>query len=156
MLSLHIITVGRDKETWISDAAAHYKKLLSRHARLEQTFLPEEKYGKTSDIKKALEREAASIKSRLKGGLTIALDITGERPHTRDFASKLIDWQNRGNSLLEFIIGGPYGLDEDFKNKCNYRLSLSPMTMSHQIVRLVLVEQLYRTLNLNAGGNYHK
>jgi len=156
MLSLHIISIGRNKDRWISDGSDHFIKLLSRYARTEQTFLPEEKYGKATDIKKALKRESQTIETRLKGGFTIALDISGEKPHTRDFAIRLTDWQNRGNSLLEFIIGGPYGLDEDFKNKCAYRLSLSPLTLSHQIVRLVLLEQLYRALNLNAGGSYHK
>ena len=64
--------------------------------------------------------------------------------------------QNRGQSRFEFVIGGPYGVDDALKQRADLVLSLSPLTMSHQIVRGVLLEQLYRVLDLNAGGRYHK
>ena len=64
--------------------------------------------------------------------------------------------QNKGVSTFEFVIGGPYGLYQSIKDKADLLLSLSPLTMSHQIVRGVLLEQLYRVFNLNAGGSYHK
>jgi 23S rRNA (pseudouridine1915-N3)-methyltransferase len=156
MLTIHIITVGSDKDTWISDQIEHYRKLIGKYARLEFSVVPEGKYGKSSDIKKALETEAKSINARIKGGYVVVLDLDGKSSVTRDFADKIARLQVEGNSCLEFVIGGPHGIDESIKEKADLKLRLSPMTMSHQIVRLVLLEQLYRVLNLNAGGSYHK
>lgn len=127
---------------------------------LEITVIPEERYGKGCDISKALTTEAKSIESRLKGGYLYILDSEGKSYDTKAFAAELIRQQNSGISRLEFVIGGPYGLDQSFKDKKKESrasaLSLSAMTMSHQIIRLVLLEQLYRALNINAGGSYHK
>ncbi len=159
MLSIHIITVGRDKDKWITDQINHFQKLISKYARLELTSVPESKYGSSVDIKKAKSVEAKSIKSRLKGGqgsLVIALDVKGKEFGTKALANYLIKLQNDGKSTLEFVIGGPHGLDKQFIESTDLQMSLSPLTMSHQIIRLVLLEQLYRVLNINAGGSYHK
>lgn len=156
MLSIHIITVGKDKDVWVSDQIGHFQKLISRYARLDLTNVPENKYGPSVDIKKATEAEAKNIKPRLKGGFVVALDVEGKAFNTRAFADYLIKLQNGGHSTLEFVIGGPHGLDEQFKKSADLQMSLSPLTMSHQIIRLVLMAQLYRVLNINAGGRYHK
>jgi len=165
MLSIHIIVVGRDKEQWVTDQIEHYGKLLRKYARLELTVVPESGYSKSADINRARVDEANAIRSRLKGGFIIALDAEGRMFSTEEFAKKIARLQVEGNSLLEFIIGGPHGLDDSLKKASDKSgrspaadlvLSLSPLTMSHQIVRMVLLEQLYRVLNLNAGGSYHK
>ena len=105
---------------------------------------------------KLLSREARKIESKLKGGYLIILDTNGRDFDTRSFAKEIQRLENRGTSIFEFVIGGPYGLDKSFKQKADLLLSLSPLTMSHQIVRGVLLEQLYRIFNINAGGSYHK
>ena len=165
MLSIHIITVGRDKERWVTDQIEHYRKFLRKYAQVELTTVPEVKYTRATDIDRARANEADAIRSRLKGGYVIALDAGGKSLSTEEFADDLSRLQVEGHSLIEFIIGGPYGLHDSLKaakKKSNEGsspdlvLSLSPLTMSHQIVRLVLLEQLYRALNLNAGGGYHK
>jgi 23S rRNA (pseudouridine1915-N3)-methyltransferase len=165
MLSIRIITVGHDKERWVTDQIEHYRKLLGRYAKLEMDTVPEGRYGRSADIHRAIAAEADAIRSRLKGDYVIALDGEGRMMSTQDFAQKLSRLQVDGHSLLEFIIGGPYGLHESLRRAPekpgkgavpDLILSLSPLTMSHQIVRLVLLEQLYRALNLNAGGSYHK
>lgn len=156
MVAIHIITVGRDKKRWVTEQIEHYRKLLSKYARLEITSVPEDKYGSSADIPKSLAREAKITKSRLKGGYLVALDIEGRLFGTEAFAGELRQLQAGGVSRFDFIIGGPYGLDDSLKNKADLRLSLSPLTMSHQIVRLVLLEQLYRVFNINAEGSYHK
>ncbi len=154
MLSIHVITVGRDKDRWVTDQIEHYTKLLSRYARIELISVPETKYGKNTDLNRARADEAAAIRNRLTGGFVVALEVEGKQYDTTLFASWLADLQTRGHSLLEFVIGGPHGLDPAFVS--DRKISLSPLTMSHQIVRLVLLEQLYRVLNLNTGGSYHK
>ena len=160
MLSIHVITVGRDKSSWISDQIEHFRKLISKYAQLEITTVSEEHYGKGRDISRAMAAEARGIESRLKGGFLYILDTNGKSYDTPDFAAELARLQTRGISRLEFVIGGPYGLDKAFKEKSHGHnanlLRLSTLTMSHQIVRLVLMEQLSRVLNLNAGGGYHK
>ncbi len=165
MLNIHIIAVGRDKERWVTDQIDHYRRLLRKYAKVELTTVPEAKYGRTTDLNQARKTEADAIRSRLKGGYVIPLDIGGKSYTTEEFARKLSRLQVDGNSLLEFIIGGPHGLDDSLRKTSGKSgptpspdliLSLSPFTMSHQIIRLVLMEQLYRALNLNAGGSYHK
>jgi 23S rRNA (pseudouridine1915-N3)-methyltransferase len=165
MLSIHVITVGRDKERWVTEQIEHYRKLLRKYAKIELTTVPEAKYTKPTDLDRARAGEAEAIRSRLKGGYVIALDLGGKSFSTEEFAQKLAHLQVDGRSLIEFIIGGPHGLHDSLKKvekkshqglSPDFVLSLSPLTMSHQIVRLVLLEQLYRALNLNAGGSYHK
>jgi len=160
MLNIHIITVGKDKDRWITDQINHFSKLISKYARMELTTIPESKYGKNTDIEKALASEAEAIKAKLKGGYLFILDITGKKYSTESLAAEFQKLQVQGHSLLEFVIGGPYGLSsalKSIKQKPGFcPLSLSPLTMSHQITRLVLLEQLYRVLNLNSGGSYHK
>lgn len=156
MPSIRIIAVGRDKEKWVTDQIDHYRKLIGKYASLEIVFVADQNYRKAATIKKALQTEAASITARLKGNYLIVLDESGVRLDTLKFARK---WENllvSGHSNIEIVIGGPYGLDETFKSGADLLLSLSPLTMSHRVARLVLLEQLYRILNLNAGGKYHK
>ena len=158
MLSIRIIAVGRNKEKWVTDQVDHYRKLIGKYASLEIVYVADQNYRNAANIKKALQTEAASIRAKLKGGggYLIVLDGNGVRLDTLKFAEK---WKNllvSGHSNIEIVIGGPYGLDETFKSGADLLLSLSPLTMSHRVARLVLLEQLYRILNLNAGGKYHK
>ena len=156
MLSLRLIVVGKDKDSWVSEQAAHYTKLLKKYARLEIVVIPEARYTKTTDITRAKKTEGEAILARLAGGSVISLDVKGQRFSTEAFAAHLVKLQNRSISAIDFIIGGPFGLDEAVLAKSDLRLSLSDLTLSHQIARLVVLEQLYRALNLNSGGSYHK
>jgi 23S rRNA (pseudouridine1915-N3)-methyltransferase len=156
VLTIHIITVGKDKDTWVTDQIDHYRTLLRKYARVELTAVAETKYAKNADITRLVETEAERVVARLKGGYVIALDVDGASFDTLHLATELQRLQTRGRSLLEFVIGGPYGLAPSLKKQADLRLSLSPLTMSHQIARVVLLEQLYRALDINAGGRYHK
>lgn len=156
MLTLHIITVGKDKDAWITDQVDHYRTLLKKYARVEMTVVPEATYAKGADLARVLAAEAERIIARLKGGYLVALDVGGKSFDTPRLAAELQRLQTHGRSLLEFVIGGPYGLAPELKTRADVLISLSPLTMSHQVVRVVLLEQLYRVLNINAGGHYHK
>jgi 23S rRNA (pseudouridine1915-N3)-methyltransferase len=156
MLTLHIITVGKDKDSWVSEQIAHYCTQLKKYARVEISTVAEAKYTKNTDLHKALAAEANAIEEKLRGGYLVVLDVTGKTFSTEALAGELTRLQVSGVSTIEWVIGGPFGLDERLKKKADLRFSLSPLTMSHQIVRLVLLEQLFRVLNLNAGGSYHK
>ncbi len=161
MLTIHIITVGKDKDPWVSDQVDHFSKLIGKYAKIEWTIVPEARYGKKVDIARAMADEADAIRSRLRGGYLFLLDVTGHYFSTEELARKLEQLQVDGHSLVEFVVGGPYGLSPSLKadvkkSDSGLLASLSPLTMSHQITRLVLMEQLYRVLNINAGGSYHK
>jgi len=159
MLKLHIIVVGRDKESWVAEQTNHYRKILRRYARLDMTVIPEARYTQKGDKNRAIESEAESIERHLKGGYLFALDTKGRAYTTYEFADRIENLKNDGKTSIEFVIGGPFGLSEAFKKSAQANgemISLSPLTMSHQIVRLVLLEQLFRVLNLKAGGSYHK
>jgi 23S rRNA (pseudouridine1915-N3)-methyltransferase len=156
MLKIHIITVGKDKHDWVNDAVNHYTKLIKKYARLEISAVAEEKYMPSTDISKAKITEGERIQSRLKNGFTIALDLKGQVLNTNELADKISQWQNQSISTLEFLIGGPFGLSDEILHKADYILNMSSLTMSHQVIRLALLEQLYRVLNINAGGSYHK
>lgn len=156
MLTLHVITVGKDKDPWVTDQIEHYRKLLSRHARVELSSVAESKYTKNADLAKALAAEAGAIESALTGGFLLVLDAKGKSFNTETLAREIGRLQVSGVSTVECVIGGPFGLDDRIKKRANLLFSLSPLTLSHQITRVVLLEQLYRVLNLNAGGSYHK
>jgi len=156
MLTLHIITVGKDKDSWITDQIAHYRTILSRYARLEMTTVAEAKYTKNTDLKRALAGEADAIEGKLQGGFLVVLDVKGRSFSTELLAKEISRIQVSGVSTIEWVIGGPFGLHDRLKEKADLLFSLSPLTLSHQITRVVLLEQLYRVLNLNAGGSYHK
>ncbi len=155
MLKIEIIAVGKDKDPWVTDGCAHFEKLLSRHARVSWRIIPTA--GKSSlspaQIKDA---EAKQILAAIEKGFTIALADGGKAFDTHEFADALDKWLMHSQSTLRFVIGGPYGLDQKVLAKADLVVSLSPLTFSHQIVRLVLLEQLYRAFTIIRGGDYHK
>ena len=143
MLKIKIITVGKNKEAWVDDAIKHYEKLLTKFAKLSFVYIHDIKKTRAlgdDDVKKL---EASKIKKKLSPNYKVALSDKGRL------------MRNSGG-VIEIIIGGVYGLDESIIDECNDIISLSPMTMSHQLVRPVLLEQLYRGFSILSGGKYHK
>ena len=156
MIRIRLIAVGKDKDSWVRDGCAHFEKLLSRYANVFWTILPAEKAAKgltPSEIKK---REAIRIGKELNKGLHVVLADHGKSVDSHEFARRLEQWQGRSDGVINFVIGGAYGLDSSIVNESDYVLSLSPMTFSHQVVRLVLLEQLYRGFSILHNTDYHK
>lgn len=156
MIKLRLIAVGKDKDSWVSDGCAHFEKLLSRFADCSWTILPSEKGAKGMPPAEIKKREAVRIAKELKKGLYIALADSGRKLDSVKFAKQLENWQGRSSGVISFIIGGAHGLDASIVNKSDFVLSLSPMTFSHQVVRLVLLEQLYRGFSILHNTDYHK
>ncbi|MFH1686971.1 MAG: 23S rRNA (pseudouridine(1915)-N(3))-methyltransferase RlmH [bacterium] len=155
MIKIRIIAIGKDKDVWVTDACRHFQKLLGRDAEVEFKFLQAVKPGKLSpaEIKK---REGEVIVGALGKGLTIALSDGGQSLGSVQFAEILQRWQIESRGTIQFLIGGPYGLADDILSAADHILSLSPMTFSHQIVRIVLLEQLYRAYSILRGTDYHR
>ena len=140
MLNIKIICVGTLRENYLRDACKEYEKRLNAYCKLTTVEL--------KDDKKLLP--ALADKS-----YKIALCIEGKELSSPDFAALCAKAATAGQGTVSLVIGGADGLPEDVKAACDFRLSFSPMTFPHQLMRVILLEQLYRALNINSNGNYH-
>lgn len=159
-MRITLITVGKIKEAFYSEAIAEYSKRLSRYCRLEIVQVADEK---TPDQASKLEeqqikkREGERILAQVKeGSYVVALAIEGKMLDSEGLASKINQLGIGGQSHIVFIIGGSLGLSEDVLKRADYLLSFSKMTFPHQLMRVVLLEQIYRSYRIILGEPYHK
>ncbi len=145
MQKIYFVVVGKIKEAFYRDAVSEYCKRLSRFAKIEIKELAE---GAN------LETEADDILRAVKG-YTIALAVEGEKLSSEKLAKKLSSLTDAGKEIT-FIIGSSCGLSERVKKSADYLLSFSDMTFPHQLMRVILSEQVYRAFMINAGSTYHK
>lgn len=160
MMNVQIICVGKLKEKFYADAVAEYQKRLSSYCRLTILELSEEKLPQNLSqtlIDAALAKEAAAIRQKLPPrARVVALCIEGQLLSSQELAKRLRTWEIGPSNQLCFLIGGSYGLDESLKVQAHVRLSMSPMTFPHHLARVMLLEQVYRAFQINAGSPYHK
>ena len=160
MQKVTILCVGKLKEKFYMDAAAEYVKRLSRFCKLELVELPEERLPEApspAQIEAALLKEAAAIRAKLPSGAAlIALCVEGEPRSSEALARQMATWASQGVGHLVFLIGGSFGLHPSIKGAANLRLSMSPMTFPHHLARVMVLEQIYRAYQINAGTKYHK
>ena len=160
MFSVEIICVGKLKERFYMDAAAEYQKRLSPFCKLRVIELQEERLPQNLSqalINAALKKEAEAIRSKLPPtARTVALCIEGQLLSSQELAGRLRSWETGPAKHLVFLIGSSYGLDEELKSQAWIRLSMSPMTFPHHLARVMLLEQVYRAFQINAGSPYHK
>ena len=160
MQKVTVLCVGKLKEKFYMDAAAEYAKRLSRYCKLELVELPEERLPEDpspAQIEAALLKEAAAIRAKLPAGAAlIALCVEGELRSSEALAQQMAAWAGQGVSQLVFLIGGSFGLHPSIKGSAKLRLSMSPMTFPHHLARVMVLEQIYRAYQINAGTRYHK
>ncbi len=156
MLKIRLILVGKDKDAWVADGIAHYRKLLSRFASLDIVTLPGVKAASSLSPSEIMAKEHDQIVRKLGKGFTVALADSGKKMDSMSFSKWLSKVQVSGSGELTFVVGGAYGLDKRLLDSADLILSLSPLTFSHQLVRLVLLEQLYRGFSILHGTDYHK
>lgn len=160
MLNITIMTVGKIKEKYFREAIEEYKKRLSRYCKLNIIEVKDEPTpDNPSDREKAavLEKEGARIVEKLpKNAYIVALCIEGKMQTSEELADFLQKTATEGYSDIVFIIGGSMGLWEEIKNRADLRISFSKMTFPHQLMRVILLEQIYRGFNISEGGKYHK
>ena len=145
MQKIYFVVVGKIKEAFYRDAVAEYVKRISRFAKVEIKELPE---GANP------EAEAEDIVRAVKG-YSIALAGEGEKRASEKLASKMKTLCDSGKEI-SFIIGSSCGLSERVKSVADFKLSFSDMTFPHQLMRVILAEQVYRAFMINAGSTYHK
>ena len=159
-MKIKIVTVGKLKEKYLKDGIAEYSKRISRFAKLEMIELADEKTpDKASEIEnqKILETEGARILSKIgERDFVLVLAIEGKTFSSEEFSKQLEEASIKGYSTLTFIIGGSLGLAPVVKNRANLSVSFGRLTLPHQLMRLVLVEQIYRAFTIQQGSPYHK
>lgn len=156
MKKINIVCVGNIKEKYLLDAINEYSKRIGKYYQLNIIEVAEEKPpAKLSDseIQLIKEREASRIVSRLKG-FVVALTIDGKKLDSVRFASEIDRLTDMGE--LTFVIGGSYGLGIEVIRQSKMQLSFSDMTFPHQLMRVILLEQIYRAGTIISGATYHK
>ncbi|RKD22200.1 23S rRNA (pseudouridine1915-N3)-methyltransferase [Caminicella sporogenes DSM 14501] len=159
-MNISIISVGKIKEKYLKDAIKEYDKRLSRYCRLKYIEVSDEKAPENlsnAEIELVKNREGERILKNIKeDSYVIALDIQGKMLSSEEFAKKLDNLAIQGKSNIAFVIGGSLGLSKEVLKRANYRLSFSPMTFPHQLMKVILMEQIYRGFRINKGQPYHK
>ena len=145
MIKVNFVCVGNLKEKFFEEAAGEYLKRLSRFCKTEVKEL---------DEKSGPEEEAESILRALKGRV-IALAVEGKKCSSEAFAKKIANCSDRGEEIT-FVIGSSEGLAKRVKERADELLSFSDMTFPHRLMRIILLEQVYRAFMINAGAKYHK
>lgn len=157
-MTINLIAVGKLKENYLRSACAEYIKRLSRYCTFELHELDECRLSDSpseKEIISALKKEGEQIK-RFAKGFIIPLCIEGKQLTSPALSSKISDAAVSGHSTITFIIGSSFGLDGEIKAMGDLRLSMSPMTFPHQLARVMLLEQIYRSFQIAGGGKYHK
>ena len=159
MLNINIVCIGKIKENYLKDAINEYSKRLSKYCKLSITELPDEKIPDKINENIANEiktKECNNILNHIKKDSYIScLDLTGKEFSSEDF-SKKIENISMENSNITFIIGGSLGLTNLLLQKANLKICFSKMTFPHQLIRVFLLEQLFRAFKISHGETYHR
>lgn len=159
-MKIKIISVGKLKEKYLKDGIAEYVKRLGRFGKVEQVELADEKTPDNAspvENQQILTKEAERILGKIgEREFVIALAIEGKQLSSEAFSHLLQEQMSKGYSTVTFVIGGSLGLADVVKKRANVLLSFGTMTLPHQLMRLVLVEQIYRAFMIAEGSLYHK
>jgi 23S rRNA (pseudouridine1915-N3)-methyltransferase len=158
MLQFNIITVGKLKEAYWQEAVSEYTKRLKPYARVDVVELKEEAFDEKSNVEVVKSREAEKIQAaleKLPGAFVIALDAHGKQFSSEGFAQELGKITMQHGSNLVFIIGGPRGLHESVLANAQLKLSFGSFTLTHQMARIILLEQFYRAMMIQNNRPYH-
>ena len=152
-MNIKLVVLGKLKETYWKDAESEYLKRLKPYAKIELVELPEEAFRDGDDKDKIKEKEAEKLKKHL-SGVVIALHERGKEMDSVELSQMLEKLSERGDQLT-FIVGGPLGLHQSILDAADHMLSLSQLTFPHQMVRTILLEQLFRSVTIQKGKRYH-
>ncbi len=159
-MNIEIICIGKIKESFFREALNEYAKRLSKYCRLKITELPDEQ---TPDMagdalmNKILSTEGNRILSKIQNdAYVVATAMEGKKLDSVEFSELINDLGIKGRSNIVFIIGGSLGLSDDVKKRADMLLSFSDMTFPHQMMRVILLEQIYRSYRIIKGEPYHK
>ena len=155
-MKVNFWVVGKTTDTYIIPGLTDYNKRLTKYCNYEYNELPAAKLGKNSTpIETKLKEEKSILEKLEKSDFLILLDEKGKEFHSKGFGDYLSHHQMIGTKSLVFLIGGAYGFSEAIYKRANTKIALSQMTFTHQMVRLIFSEQLYRGFTITKGEKYH-
>ena len=159
-MNITIIALGKLKEKYLTDAISEYSKRISAYGKLQIIELNPIRLSDNpsqTEIDNALSKEAEEIKKKIpNNSYVFSLCIEGKEKSSESFAKAINAAAINGKSSIVFIIGSSFGLSPEIKNLSDFKLSFSPMTFPHQLMRVMLLEQIYRAFQINNNGKYHK
>ncbi|MBQ8183607.1 MAG: 23S rRNA (pseudouridine(1915)-N(3))-methyltransferase RlmH [Clostridia bacterium] len=159
-MNITVIALGKLKEKYLKDAVSEYSKRISAYGKLDIVELNPVKLSDSpsqTEIDNALSKEAEEIKKKIpNGSYVFSLCIEGKEKSSEQLADAIKAVTLNGKSSIVFIIGSSFGLSSEIKKISDCRLSFSPMTFPHQLMRVMLLEQIYRAFQINTNGKYHK
>lgn len=156
-MNIKIIVIGKTKEQFLQQGEKYFQQRLRHYCQLDWIIIKDEKIAANKAEQTIKQKEAERILNRIsKGAIIIALDRTGDQMSSEELAELLQHQMNEGVGEITFIIGGALGLEPGILKKTTKILSLSRMTFTHEMSRLILLEQLYRAFTILKGTKYHK
>lgn len=155
-MKIVILMVGKDKQRFITEATNEYLKRLQGYLNVETITVPSPNVGNKTNPGKIIKLESGAISDKLPDDCySIILDQRGKQYSSRGFAKKFQKLLNYQSKPIYFIIGGAYGITKSVKREANQIISLSKMTFTHQMTRVILLEQIYRAMTIIKGKKYH-
>jgi len=155
-MKLALLQTGKTDEAYIRDAVAVYEKRIAKYARFEMITLPDIRNARNMPASVLKEKEGEQMLNIIRpDDMVILLDDKGREYTTMEFASFLKDRLMSSKKRILFVVGGAWGFDDKIYERADHKLSLSRLTFSHQLVRLLFAEQLYRVLTVISGDPYH-
>lgn len=158
-MKITLVTVGKIKEKYLTEGINEFLKRLKPFAQVSIKEVPEEHMPDNpseAEKQQSLTKEGQRLLKQVpEGSFLIVLDVYGKQLSSEGLAAKIQELGLRGQSSLTFLIGGAFGLSQEVRQAADFRLSFSPMTFTHQMIRLLLVEQIYRAFKINRGEKYH-
>lgn len=155
-MKLELLLLGKTKDIYLQQGIEEYVKRLSRYNPIRLIDIKTPRHGSRPDAE-ILEIESGLLEKKIrKGSCRILLDSSGRQYSSESFAEFISGLESQAVPTASFIIGGPLGLADEQRAKADYLLSLSRMTYTHDMSRLILLEQLYRAYTIKAGTGYHK
>ncbi|MEA3423962.1 MAG: 23S rRNA (pseudouridine(1915)-N(3))-methyltransferase RlmH [Bacillota bacterium] len=159
-MKITLISVGKIKEKYLRDAIDEYSKRLSKYCKLKFIEVNDEKAPDNLSGKDELiikDREGSRILEKIKDRqYVVALDLKGKQRTSEEFSNEIENLSIYGNSDVVYIIGGSLGLSDDVVKRSNAQISFSEMTFPHQLMKVILIEQIYRAFRIIKGEPYHK
>ena len=158
-MRFYVVCIGKLKDAYLRDGVAEFVKRMRPYGGITITELNESQIGdKPSDADRkqvVVEEGERLLKAVPKNAYTVLLDVYGKTMSSEDLAKTIAKLEVDGISDMAFIVGGAFGVSDELRKSVNYKLSFSPMTFTHQMVRLLLVEQIYRASKINRNEPYH-
>ncbi len=155
-MHIHLIAVGQKMPAWVNQACDDYLTRLPRELQLNTIEVPLIKRGKNPDVQRIVRDESRKVMQSIPAGCSlVALDVKGRKVSTEQLATTLNNWMQQGNDIA-IVIGGPDGLSDELLQQAGQTLSLSDMTFPHPLVRIVIIEQLYRAWSILNNHPYHR